>query len=87
MSKTGALCSLLEAAGAADPLVTPLTRYHAAKDVVNALRMRSAGEQLVRARRALKRFNVRVEFVGGYLTVTTLNRSHIWREGALLVSE
>jgi hypothetical protein len=82
-SKIATLCTLLEAAEASDPLTTPLTLY-AVRDTVNALRCRHPQDVLNRARKALKRYNVRVTFELGYLTVSTFNRSHIWREGALL---
>lgn len=86
MGKAETLIEVLTVAGASDPLATPLTRYHAAKAVVNALRCKHPQDTLSAARRALKRFNVRVEFELGYLTISTFNRSHIWREGALIKS-
>lgn len=77
-SKIAKLCDLLDAAGASDPLMTPLGRYHAASEAMNACRRRDLNEARRGVAQALKRFNVRVELVNGYVAVTTFNRPHIW---------
>lgn len=85
MSKTKTLVQLLKAAGASDPFANPLTGYHAAKATVNALRCQHPQVTLSKAREALRRYNVRVEYVNALLTVSTFNRSHIWCETGRLI--
>lgn len=85
MNKTKGLIEVLKAAGASDPFATSLTYYHRAKETVNALRCKHPQDTLIKAREALKRFNVRVEYVNALLTVSTFNRSHIWAENGQVI--
>ena len=77
MSKIGKLCDVIKAAGHDRP-EDDLAVSHAARAVMSALRCKQGQDTLNRARSALRPYNVRVELVGGYLAVTTFNRSHIW---------
>lgn len=74
MSKVESLTRVVEAGGHVMG-ANGLAAYHAARAVRDGLR---AHDYFIRARQALKNWNVRVELAseGGKLTISTFNRSH-----------